>query len=117
MESLGKRCIFLHANNQEFIGSAMAWYGDGKFNGDYGRLHWVVIHPDFRGQGLGRQLILLTMQELSKRYPKAYLTSQTTSYPAINIYLDLGFRPWIETNQDKIAWGLLKDLLKHPALY
>jgi hypothetical protein len=57
------------------------------------------------------------MEELCKRYPKAYLTSQTTSYPAINIYLDLGFRPWIETNQDKIAWGLLKDLLKHPALF
>ena len=115
-EALKERCLFLSTDQQKNIGSAMAWYGDGRFASDYGRLHWVVIDPDFRSMGLGKQLIIFTVQQLRKRYSKAYLTTQTTSYPAINIYLSLGFRPWINNSQDKIAWQLMRDLLKHPAL-
>jgi ribosomal protein S18 acetylase RimI-like enzyme len=113
---LEQRCLFLKTNQQQFIGSAIAWYGDGSFDERYGRLHWVVIHPDFRGQGLGRQLIIFTLQQLRQRYSKAYLTTQTTSFQAIKIYLDLGFRPSISTSADETAWKFLKDFLKHPAL-
>jgi ribosomal protein S18 acetylase RimI-like enzyme len=114
--ALTKKCYFLKTDDQQFIGTAMAWHADPRFDDGFGRLHWVVIHPDYRGKGLGRQLIRYTMQQLSQQYAKAYLTTQTISYPAINIYLDLGFRPWISNDQDKIAWRLLKELLKHPAL-
>lgn len=115
-EALKERCFFL-TKDQQKMGSAMAWYGSGKFDRTYGRLHWVVIHPDFRGMGLGTQLIVFTIQQLRKWHSKGYLSTQTTSYPAINIYLNLGFRPIIENSHDEIAWRLLKDLLKHPALF
>ena len=115
-EAPKERCFFL-SREQRKIGSAMAWYGDGNFDSSYGRLHWVVIDPFFRGNGLGKQLIVFSIQQLRKWYSKAYLTTQTTSFPAINIYLDLGFRPTIENSHDRTAWQLLKDLLKHPALF
>jgi ribosomal protein S18 acetylase RimI-like enzyme len=116
VDELEKRCFFLKTDQQQIIGSAMAWYGDTRFDRSYGRLHWVVIHPDFRRKGLGKHLITFTMHQLSLQYSNAYLTTQTTSFPAINIYLDLGFRPFIAQSTDETAWQLLKELLKHPAL-
>ena len=113
---LTNRCFFLETKDQKAIGTAMAWLGDGRFSQEYGRLHWVVIHPDFRGKGLGKYLIKYTLYQIAQIYPKAYLTTQTTSYPAINIYLDFGFRPLIEGAESDRAWKLLKDVLHHPAL-
>ncbi|MBK8503502.1 MAG: GNAT family N-acetyltransferase [Saprospiraceae bacterium] len=114
---LKTKMFFLKNKSAAIIGSAMAWYGDGRFDNNYGRLHWVVIHPDFRGQGLGRQLIIFTMYQLSCQYSKAYLTTQTTSFQAIKIYLDLGFRPSISNSEDETAWNILRDRLNHPALF
>ena len=115
-DDLQKRCFFLKTNRQQIIGSAMAWFGDGRFDDNYGRLHWVVIQPDLRGKGLGKQMINFAMHQLSLRYAKAYLTSQTTSFQAIHYYLDIGFRPLISQSDDVDAWRLLKEHLKHPAL-
>lgn len=115
-KELKKRCFFLETAQHKCIGSSMAWYGDGRFDKSYGRLHWVVIDPDFQGQGLGKQLISFSLKQLSKRYEKAYLTTQTTSYKAINIYLDFGFKPYIDNSESKRAWKLLADILDHNSL-
>lgn len=111
-DELTRRCFFLQTEDQSPVGSAMAWYGEGSFGREYGRLHWVVVHPDFRGKGLGQYLIRSTLHRMTALHNKAYLTTQTTSYPAINIYLQLGFRPFLSRQQDQVAWELLRPLLK-----
>lgn len=117
IEELMNRCFFLVSDFNRGIGTAMAWLGDGRFSQEYGRLHWVAIHPDFRGQGLGKYLIKYTLHQMARTYSKAYLTSQTISYPAINIYLDFGFKPYIDSRESQRAWILLKNKLRHPALH
>ena len=109
-------CYFLRNNMDEYIGSAMAWYGENPFDESYGRIHWVVVRPDHRGVGLGKQLICFTLEQLKKRYQRAYLTTQTTSFPAISIYLNFGFRPSVKTEQDVRAWTLLREILSNPGL-
>ncbi len=113
---LRQRCFFLHTSEQRYIGSAMAWCPDEPFDEEYGRLHWVVIDPAYRGLGLGKHLVIFTLQKLAQHYTKAYLTSQTSSHIAIKIYLDLGFRPVIDSEQDIQAWESLRGTLQHPML-
>ncbi|MCB0668455.1 MAG: GNAT family N-acetyltransferase [Saprospiraceae bacterium] len=114
--NLAERCFFLINQQNDPVGSAMAWFDDGRYDPDYGRLHWVVIDPGYRGKGLGKVLIHYTLIQLSHFYSKAFLTTQTTSYPAINIYLDFGFIPQIKTHDDQKAWKLLQEVLNHPSL-
>ncbi|NND07813.1 MAG: GNAT family N-acetyltransferase [Saprospiraceae bacterium] len=109
---LKNRCYFLHSMDQKYIGTAMAWMAEEPFDMQYGRLHWVVIHPRYRGLGLGKVLIRYTMQQLLRYTDKFYLTSQTSSLTAIDIYLDLGFRPLVRNSLDREAWELVKKSLK-----
>ncbi len=113
---LAERCFFLKSDQGRYVGSAMAWYGGSPFDASYGRLHWVVIHPDYRGLGLGKALIGFTLYQLSRSYSKAYLTTQTTSLRAIYIYLELGFRPWVNSSRHERAWRLIQDQIRHPSL-
>ena len=115
-EEFYKRCFFIKTVDGKYIGTATAWYNDD-FDGErYGRLHWVGIHPDFQGLKLSKPLVGAAVEYLAARHDKAYLTSQTTSYIGIKVYLDFGFKPIIRNEQDKRAWNLLKDKLNHPLL-
>ena len=113
---LEDRLVFLETVNHECIGTAMGWFDDHFFREGYGRLHWVGIHPTWQGKGLARPLINRAMQIISERHKKAYLTTQTASFKAIKIYLDLGFRPCPETERSRDAWTLMAEKLNHPAL-
>ena len=114
--ALKSNCFFLKNVQGQYIGSAMAWHSHHPFDQSYGRLHWVVIHPDHRGKGLGKKLVSFTLNKLKSDYSKVYLTTQTTSLRAIYIYLDFGFRPSIKNDQDVRAWTLIGKQLQHPEL-
>ena len=113
---LKERCFFLCHEEAGPIGTSMAWYNLDFHGEEYGRLHWVAIHPDFQGRKLARPLIAKAIEKLQSLHDKAYLTSQTTSWIAIKIYLDFGFVPLLESPDCKEAWRLLALKLKHPAL-
>jgi len=99
-DEMEERCFFIvHKENGRVIGTATAWYNND-FKGErYGRVHWVGIHPDFQGKKLAKPLLAVVMMCLAKHHDKAYLTSQTTSYKAINMYLDFGFAPEITDDE------------------
>ncbi len=112
---LRSRCFFLCNDRDDAIGTAMGWYGN--FDGeDMGRLHWIAIKPQYQGKKLGKPLVAKAMARIQKSHNRAYLTSQTTSWKAINMYLDFGFEPLYTVEDDKKAWVLLRDKLGHPAL-
>ena len=110
------RCFFIDTAGGRSIGTATAWYNRDFRDGTYGRLHWVGIHPDLQGKKLGKPLTSAAMDRLAQYHKKAYLTTQTTSFIAIKIYLDFGFEPYLTMDSCPKAWQLLAKKLKHPAL-
>ena len=56
------------------------------------------------------------MQVLAEYHDSAYLTSQTTSYQAVNMYLNFGFKPYLTNETDIEAWKLLEDVLDRTIL-
>lgn len=115
-QQLQSRCFFLYNSSGEAIGTSMGWY-DNNFNGEkLGRLHWVAIKPEYQGRRLGKPMVAMALKRIQQSHDKAYLSSQTTSWKAINMYLDFGFRPLYFSENCKKAWEMLTEKLKHPGL-
>lgn len=111
------RCIFIEDNNGEKIATTTAWYGN-LFGTEQGRIHWVAVMPNQQGKGLGKALMskaLLLFNELGHN-GNIYLTTQTWSYIAINMYKKFGFKPYMRGNNspddkqfqdDQKAWSII----------
>lgn len=106
-----KRSLFLLNSKNEKIGTATAWYNNDFNNKQYGRIHWVAIHPDYQKKYLARPLISATIQKLLQYHKTAYLKSQISSPIAIKLYLDFGFIPHIITKQDRENWKILTKII------
>lgn len=117
MDEMAKRCIFIENSNGEAIGTTTAWYGDLNGDGEIsGRIHWVGIDPKYQGKKLSKPLLSAAMNILAQDHAKAYLTSQTTSYQAINMYLNYGFEPFLTEPRCHEAWALLEEKLNRKIL-
>ena len=111
-EEMEKRCFFLmHKKSGRPAGTTTAWYNDNYKGESYGRIHWVGIHPDFQGRKLAKPMLATAMLRLAEYHDKAYLTTQTTSYKAINMYLDFGFRPELVRDGCRRAWKMIEEIL------
>ena len=115
VKALCERMIFMVQNNgnetrrrrrRDIIGTAVAWYDDKQHTTEWGRLHWVAIHPDFQGKGLSKPLVATTLQRLVKLgHSKAYLITSTGRVAAIKLYLQFGFVPEPRNEMEQDAWG------------
>ncbi|WP_411843814.1 GNAT family N-acetyltransferase [Salinicoccus sp. HZC-1] len=112
IDEMGHRYLFIENAEGEAIGTATAWYGDLEGDGNIrGRIHWVGIVPEHQGRGLSKPLLSEAMNILAKFHDAVYLTSQTTSWQAVNMYLNFGFKPArLDENYDA-AWALLEEKL------
>ena len=110
------RCLYLEDPNGRAIGTSTAWYNDA-FNGrDYGRIHWVAIRPEYQGRGLAKPLLAASLRRIADFHDRAYLTTQTNSARAINLYLDFGFVPIETSGRCAEGWTWLASVLDHPSL-
>jgi ribosomal protein S18 acetylase RimI-like enzyme len=110
-----ERCFLLEDSHGTPIGTAMAW--DGEFLGAVrGRVHWVGIVPDYQGRGLAKPLLSTVMQHLARQHTAAYLTTQTTSYRAVNLYLNFGFAPYLTSDDDARGWRIMEEILQRQIL-
>lgn len=117
IDEMARRCIFIENKNGEAIGTTTAWYGNLNADGEIsGRIHWVGIIPEYQGKKLSKPLLSAAMNLLGRYHSKAYLTSQTTSYQAINMYLNYGFEPFITGPSCDEAWTLLERALNREIL-
>ena len=109
-DQLADRCLVLEDGRGNPIGTATAWYGnlDGE---PRGRVHWVAIVPEHQGKGLAKPLLRAVMERLARDHPQAYLTTQTTSYRAVNLYLQFGFVPYPTNEQDREGWAIVERAL------
>ncbi|MBI9014705.1 MAG: GNAT family N-acetyltransferase [Clostridiales bacterium] len=121
-----RRCLFVCDEHQNKIATASAWFG--QFEGEtHPRIHWVAVHPEHCGKGICKALI----SEILKRYTElgeyepVYLTTQTWSYTAINIYKKFNFVPYNDDRKGIIkgragdfemdfdaAWEIIDDKIE-----
>ena len=113
---MSKRCFFLENSEGTGIGTITAWYNHDFMGKNFGRIHWLSVQPEYQGKGLAKSLLSTAMNCLKQYHARAYLTSQTTSFIALKIYLDFGFLPIISDAEDKRAWALVDRYIQHPML-
>jgi len=102
---LHARQLYLRTAADEPIGTATAWFACDADGAMIGRVHWVALIPAYQGRGLSKPLLARVCQQLHAcRYPRAYLVTSTARLPAINLYLQFGFVPWIRSSTDQAAW-------------
>jgi len=109
-DEMSERSLILEADGVGPIGTTTAWFG--AFQGrPLGRIHWVAIIPEFHGRGLSKPLVGAALHILARHHDAAYLTTQTTSWRAVGLYLQLGFQPVIESLDDERAWAIVTEKL------
>ena len=125
-ETLKNRAAFVFAPDGKLAASAILWYGN-HFGRTLARVHWGAVAPEEQGKGLCKAL-MTGLMDLYHKFGLAgglYLTSQTWSYKALNIYRQFGFKPyigpkpagWTPTTDDyeqetREAWDLIEKKLK-----
>jgi GNAT superfamily N-acetyltransferase len=119
------RCVFVCDDKDNVIATASLW--DGKhFGKTLQRVHWVAVSYEYQGKGIAKALLTKVLDiydDLGYRN-YIYLTSQTWSYKAINIYKAFGFKPYIGKKpknykavnmvsdyeeKNKEAWNIITD--------
>ena len=110
---LSKRCIFI-----EYCGKKIATATISPSN-EYGYncvIDWLAISKDFQGKGLSKPLINKCISVAKKlNYNRILLHTQTHTWLAAKIYLDVGFEPYF-VNSDYTGWSILKTLINHDKL-
>lgn len=125
-ELLPRQCYFVRDDRSgELVATTSLWPGD-HFGQSLQRIHWVTVRTDYQGQGLAKALMTKGMQCFNETgYGSyTYLTSQTWSYKALNLYAHFGFTPyfgpkpvnWHKKTEDftadtKRAWQLVRQKL------
>ena len=94
VDELYRRCLFIENENGKKIATANAWWS---FIEDerHAWLHWVSVAPGYQGLGLGKAIVSKVTQLMKEIEGDVdfYLSTQTWSYKAINIYKQFGYEP------------------------
>lgn len=106
---LDARMLFLTDGGVPFA-TATAWYGDDGPDAPEGRLHWVGIDVAHQRRGLSYPLVSLAMRRIRELgHTSAYLTTQTSSWPAIKVYRAFGFSPMIREAKEREGWRIVSE--------
>ena len=114
---LAERQFYLCTESGRPIATATAWYNDDFIGSQWGRVHWLAVHPDYQGMGLSKPLLSKVLNKLKRcHYDKVYLRTYTMRRKAIPLYLSFGFEPLLKNDQDLINWRELALELENPTL-
>ncbi len=117
---LSKQCLFVLDRTGKVSATGSLWHGE-HFGEAFQRIHWVATRPEYQGKGLVKALLTKLMDVYNELGHKnfIYLTSQTWSYKALNIYSQFGFKPyrgekpvnWKADNfgeENRTAWEIIE---------
>lgn len=113
IEEIRNRCLFIENSEGEAIGTTTAWYENVEDSGEtIGRIHFVAIKEEYQGKKLAKPLLSAALNIIiEEKHHKVYLTTQTTSYPAINMYLNYGFLPYDVSEEERKGWLMMEEVL------
>ena len=83
-----EKCLFVCDKNDKPIATAFIWKAYDEFN----TVHWLKVIKEHEDKGIGRALLSIIMKELNEVDYPVYLHTQPSSYRAIKLYSDLGFK-------------------------
>ena len=115
INELDKRCFFIiDSETGEKVATSTVSPSD-----EYGYkcvVDWLGVKRAYQGKKLGKSLILKTLKcARGLGYDKILLHTQTHTWLAAKIYLDLGFEPF-NIDLDLKGWQILKTITNHVKL-
>jgi ribosomal protein S18 acetylase RimI-like enzyme len=87
-EKFFNKCMFVCNKNDQPVGTCFLWKAYEKIN----TIHWFKIIREYEGQGIGRALLSTIMKNTTEEDYPIYLHTQPSSYRAIKLYSDFGFK-------------------------
>lgn len=116
---LYNRMVFIINEQGEKVATATAFYDiHGRDKSGASWFHWVAGKREYQGKGLSKPLIIYVLKLMKTLgYTHAKIPTQTNTWLAVKIYLDLGFKPIPENAVNSyIGWCIIKTLTNHKAL-
>lgn len=97
-DMLYDRCLFVIDGRRDRVAAVLSlWRGSLGSDAPRCRIHWVATRAEYQGLGLIKAALTYVF-DLYHRLSETgyiYLTTQTESYKAINIYKKFGFLPYM----------------------
>ena len=113
---LGARVMFLVDPEGIEIGNITAWNTSLSNGQEIGQICWVAIVPAARGLGLGKPILSAACATLRERgYTQAFVDTNMRRIPALNLYLQFGFEPYLRSEAEEVAWRTITPFLKRPS--
>ena len=116
IDELDKRCFFIVTESGEKIATATISKLIEKEDGYDAAVDWVAITKEYQGKKLAKPMISFFIKlahELG--HNRLMLHTQTTTWLAAKLYLDLGFIPY-NINENLKGWQILKTITNHELL-
>ena len=110
--------IFLAADQSDgrLLATAMATHNPSVLHPFGGELGWVCTRPEARGKGLGKAVCTSALLRFrSAGYDRVYLKTDDWRLPAIQLYLKLGFKPFLFAPGMLERWEDVCKKLQYPA--
>jgi ribosomal protein S18 acetylase RimI-like enzyme len=81
------KTLFVCNRQNKPIATCLIWKAYNEFN----TIQWFKVLKEYEGQGIGRALLSIAMQQLEPYDYPVYLHTQPSSFRAIKLYSDFGF--------------------------
>ena len=104
-----------HVASGTLVATAMANHNPQDLHPFGGELGWVAGHPDHAGRGLGRAVCAAVVRHLLHNgYRTLYLNPDDWRLPAISVYFQLGWAPFLYAQDMEERWGEVCRQLNQP---
>ena len=118
-DALTGRMYFIARDSGEKVATATAWHDIRTADdGVNAMLHWVAVRREAQGLGLSKPMIIRVLRRMRDLgYRRVAVPTQTTTWLACKVYLDLGFLPIPRSaERSRDGWEIVRTLTDHPAL-
>lgn len=110
---LAQRVMFMVDPHGIEIGNITAWNTAQFTDREIGQICWVALVPSARGRGLGKPLLSAACAALRERgYTQTFVDTNMRRIPALNLYLQFGFAPYLRSEAEEEAWRAITPLIK-----
>ena len=115
-DELKKLCLFIENDKGEKVATSTAFYLEDQIDDITGNVHWVSVKKEYQGKHLSKPLLSETLKLMANLgHKKTLLHTQTHTWLAAKVYLDMGFEPY-KMEQNYLGWQIIKKITNHPKL-